>query len=584
MTTKESKKTLQIPSAIVVHQLAQMMDVSAIELIKQLMRNGVMVTINQAIDYDTATRAAKDMGFEIKPLIESRGKRPGPLIVADETEEASQLVSRAPVVTILGHVDHGKTTILDAIRKSNVTATEVGGITQHIGAYQAEYNGQPITFLDTPGHEAFTAMRARGAQATDIAVLVVAADDGVMPQTIEAINHAKAAGVPIVVAINKMDKPGVDAERVKRQLAEQSLLIEEWGGDVICVSISAKEKTGIDDLLENILVVSEVAELKANPSRPAIGVVVEARLDKSKGPLVTALVQTGTLRVGDYLVVGDTRGRVKALINDKGRRIKQAGPSTPVEVLGLERLPASGDTLTVVPSEQISREMLTQRLKEVETRVSRALSLEDVASQIQAGEFEELNLIIKTDVHGSIDALQSSLERLSTEKTKIRFVHTGAGSITESDVLLATASRAVIIGFNTRPEPGAKHLAEQQRIDIRFYDIIYNAIDDVQKALQGLLQRPLQDVVEGHAEVRAVFSVGKGTKIAGSYVKDGRITRSSLVRVLRKGVVVFEGVVSSLKHFKDDVREMTAGYECGIGVQGFTNFQEGDIVEAHHTE
>ena len=584
MTTDESKQTIEIPSAVLVYQLAEMMKVSSIEVIKQLMRNGVMVSINQAVDHDTAARVAQDLGFETKPLAEPAQQARGSLVPTAEEEDPTQLVPRAPVVTILGHVDHGKTTLLDVIRQSNLADAEVGGITQHTGAYQVEYNGQTITFLDTPGHEAFTAMRARGAQVTDIAVLVVAADDGVMPQTVEAINHAKAAGISIAVAINKMDMPEADPEKVKRQLAEQNLLVEEWGGDVIAVPVSAKEKTGVDDLLENIILLAEISELKANPNRPAIGVVVEARLDRSKGPLATVLIKTGTLNVGDHFVVGKMRGRVKALITEKGQRVGQAGPSMPIEVLGLNQQPEAGDTLTVVPNEQTAREIVDQRRKESEARVTLAPSLEEVAAQIQAGESKDLNLIIKTDVQGSIDAVRSSLERLGTEKNKVRIVHTGSSSITASDVLLAVASNAVIIGFNSRPEPGAKHLAEQEGVDIRFYDIIYRLADDIQNTLQGLLEPTFQDVVEGHAEVRVVFSVRGKIKVAGAFLRDGRIARNSLIRVVREGEVIFDGQVSSLKHFKDDVREMTAGFECGIGIEGFTDVQEGDVLEAHRLE
>ncbi|MBI2856365.1 MAG: translation initiation factor IF-2, partial [Chloroflexi bacterium] len=491
-----------------------------------------------------------------------------------------------PVVTILGHVDHGKTTLLDAIRESKIAEGEVGGITQHIGAYQVEYKGEKITFLDTPGHEAFTAMRARGARATDIAVLVVAADDGVMPQTIEAINHAKAAGVPIVVAINKMDVPGADIDRVKRQLVENELVIEEWGGDVIAVPISAKQRQGIDDLLENILVVAEVSELKANPHRPATGVIVEAQMDKSKGPLATVLVQTGTLHVGDTVVVGNTWGRVKAMLSESGRRVKAADPSTPVEVLGLAHLPMAGDILEVLPNEKAAKDLVQERQQRQarERQTMTSPTLEEAAIRIGTGELTDLKLIIKTDVQGSVDAVRGSLEKLSTEKAKVNILHATSGTINESDVMLAAASKAVVIGFTTRVEQGARHLADSEKVDIRLYDIIYRLVEDVQRALEGLVKPATQEVVEGHGEVRVVFSMGRRGKIAGVYWTDGRITRNSTVRVLRKGDVVHQGNVSSLRHFKDDVREMTAGFECGVAVEGFNDFQEGDSLEALRQE
>ena len=445
-----------------------------------------------------------------------------------------------------------------------------------------EYKGEKITFLDTPGHEAFTAMRARGAKATDIAVLVVAADDGVMPQTVEAIDHAKAASVPIVVAINKIDVASADEERVKRQLVERGLVIEEWGGDVVAVSISARERLGIDELLENILVVAEVSELKADPERPAVGVIVEAQVDKSKGPVATVLVQTGTLRVGETVVVGDSWGRVKAMITESGRRTKAADPSTPVEILGLGQLPLAGDTLWVVPDEKTAKDLIQERRQRLDTeRMTMAgATLESASSRIGTGEISDLNLIIKTDVQGSVDAVRGSLEKLSTDKGKVNIIHTAAGTINEGDVLLAAASKAVIIGFSARVEPGARRLADAEKVDIRLYDIIYRLSEDVQNALEGLLSPVRQEVVEGHAEVRAVFSVGRRGRIAGSYVTSGRIARNAGARIIRSGQIVFEGTVSSLRHFKDDVREMATGFECGIGLDGFNDFQEGDIVEA----
>lgn len=585
--SREEARTLtplEIPSAISVHDLAKLMGVAPVEVIKALMRRGFMVTINEVIQHEVAAGVARNFGFEA--VLPAEQPKPASLVISTEEEDPAKLEPRPPVVTILGHVDHGKTTLLDAIRKSNVAAGEAGGITQHIGAYQVEYNGQPITFLDTPGHEAFTAMRARGAQVTDIAVLVVAADDGIMPQTVEAINHARAAGVPIVVAINKVDKPEADVERVKRQLSEHNLLIEEWGGDVIAVPVSAKKGIGISDLLENILVVAEVSELKANPNRPARGVVVEARIDKSKGPVATLLVQTGSLQVGDNLVVGTIRGRVKAMFNDRGRKLKKAGPSRPVEVLGLGGLPAAGDTFVAVPDEKTARQMVEEREREVQTQRGRkgGVTLEEVHARIESGDVKALNLIVKTDVQGSIDAVRASLERLSTEKTRVNIIHAAAGSITESDVLLALASRAIIIGFNSRPEPGARALATQEGVEIRFYDIIYNLIDDVEKALKGLLEPKVREVIEGRATVRAVFSLGKKAQAAGFYVNEGRISRGATIHVVRNGQTLFVGQAASLKHFKDDVREVGTGFEGGIVLEGFNDFKEGDVLEAHRTE
>ena len=572
---------LELPKTITVKQLADQMRADPVDVIKELIRNGVMANINQTIDFNMAAVVAAEFGFRPSPQAESEE---GFAIYSqlDREEDPSNQVIRPPVVTILGHVDHGKTTLLDAIRESNITEGEVGGITQHIGAYQVEYNGEKITFLDTPGHEAFTAMRARGARATDIAVLVVAADDGVMPQTVEAIDHAKAAEVPIVVAINKIDVASADVERVKRQLVERGLVIEEWGGDVVAVAISARERQGIDDLLENLLVVAEVSELKADPERPAVGVIVEAEVDKSKGPVATVLVQTGTLRVADTVVVGDSWGRVKAMISEAGRRTRTADPSTPVEILGLGQLPLAGDTLWVVPDEKTAKELIQERRQRLESErlTMSGPTLESASSRIGAGEITDLNLIIKTDVQGSVDAVRGSLEKLSTSKGKVNIIHTAAGTINEGDVLLAAASKAIIIGFSTRVEPGARHLADAEKVDIRQYDIIYRLSEDVQNALEGLLTPVLQEIVEGHAEVRAVFSVGRRARIAGSYVTNGRVSRNAGVRVLRGGQPVYEGNIASLRHFKDDVREMAAGFECGIGIDGFNDFQEGDVLEA----
>jgi len=488
------------------------------------------------------------------------------------------------VVTIMGHVDHGKTKLLDAIRQTNVVDTEAGSITQHIGAYQVQVHGQKITFLDTPGHEAFTTMRARGAKATDIAILVVAADDGVMPQTLEAIDHARAADVPIVVAINKIDKSNANVDRVKQQLADNGLLIEEWGGDVVCVPVSAKQGDGISDLLENLLIVAEIQELKADPTRPAVGVVIEASLDSSMGSLATVLIQSGTLHVGENVVVGETWGRVKAMFDDKGKRVRKAGPSMPVGVLGLNSVPQAGDALNVVGSEREARVGAQQRQygREGAKRVG-APSLSNLFSQIQTGQVKELNIIVKTDVQGSLDPIRSSLERLGSEAVSVRIVHSGSGSITKNDVMLAIASRGIIIGFNTRPEPEAKLLAESEGVDIRNYQVIYNLVEDVEKALAGMLEPVYIDVVEGHAEVRAIFKVRQG-QIAGVYVADGKLSRGALARVLRNGEVIHESSISSLRHFKDNVKEMAAGFECGVGIDGFSAFEEGDVIEAYRKE
>ena len=576
----EAKRAVVLPRRLTVKQLADILGVSGIDAIKCLMRNGVMANINQVVDYETAAIVAADLGFESKEEPQAPQAAPKPRIA--ETGKGIKL--RPPVVTIMGHVDHGKTKLLDAIRQTNVVDTEAGQITQHIGAYQVEIHGQKITFLDTPGHEAFTAMRARGAQVTDIAILVVAADDGVMPQTLEAINHAKAAGVPVVVAINKIDKPTANPDRVKQQLAENGVIIEEWGGDVIAVPVSAKRGDGIPDLLENLLIVAEILELKADPDRPAIGVVIEARLDSSRGPMATVLVQTGTLEIGDYVVVGDIWGKVKAMFDDKGKRVKKAGPSTPVGVLGLSSVPQAGDSLTVVSGEKEARAEVQRQQKEKEmSSTSKVPKLSNLFAQIQAGNVKELNIILKTDVQGSIEPIRDSLERLGSGEVKVRIVHFGSGSITENDVLLAIASKGIIIGFNARPEPGAKRLAEQEGVDVRSYQVIYTLVEDVEKALAGMLEPTYVDVVEGHCEVRAIFSTRQG-KIAGVYVTDGKIGRGASARVLRKGQPVFEGQVSSLKHFKENVREIAAGFECGVGVEGFPEFEVGDIIETYRKE
>jgi len=580
---KDEKPIIKLPTSITVKQLSEMIGISPIDMIKQLMRNGIMANINQVIDFDMAANLVATFGYEVaaekRPISSASTKRKRSRRFLEE--DPNLLKPRPAVVTIMGHVDHGKTKLLDAIRKANVAATEAGEITQHIGAYQVEVHGQKITFLDTPGHEAFTTMRARGAQVTDIAVLVVAADDGVMPQTLEAIAHARAADVPIVVAINKIDKPEANPQRVKQQLADHGVVIEEWGGNVVCVPVSAKKNEGIDELLENILIVAEMEELKANPDRRAVGVVIEAQLDKTKGPVATVLIEAGTLKVGDPFVVGDTWGKVKAIYNDKGKHLRKAEPSCPAEILGMDSVPQAGDIFTVTNTEKEAHTLAMKRheQKRVERSAVKQISLSNLFSQVHEGELKELNIILKTDVQGSIDPIKTSLERLNTEEVKVNILHADSGSITEGDVLLALASKGIVIGFNAHPEVGATKLADKEGIDIRSYDIIYNIVDDVEKAMKGLLEPTYIDVIEGHAEVRAVFTTKAGT-VAGAYVTDGRITRGSMARVLRKGTNIYNSNISSLKRFKDDVKEVASGFECGIGVEGFAAFEEGDVVES----
>ena len=576
---------LDIPAALTVHDLATLMGVDPIEVIKNLMRNDYMLAINDVLEHETATLVAGSFGFRSNPLVEKEA-RPGSLVISPDEEDAEKLEARPPVVTILGHVDHGKTTLLDSIRESNVVASEAGGITQHIGAYQVTYESNPITFLDTPGHVAFTAMRARGAQITDIAILVVAADDGIMPQTIEAMDHVKAAGVPMVVAINKIDRPEADPERVKRQLAESDLLVEEWGGDVIAVPVSALKGEGISDLLENILVVAEVGDLKADPSRLAKGIVVEARMDKRKGPVSTVLVQTGTLKVGDNVVAGEVRGRVRAMLRENGKRTKEAGPSVPVEILGLSGLPLAGEAFVATADERSARELVESRQRERESRQARGdgITLEEIHTRLESGDVKALNLIVKTDVQGTVEAVRSSLESLNTEKARVNIIHIASGSISEGDVLLAVASQAIIVGFNRQPEPGARALANQEGIEVRFYDIIYKLIADVEKALEGLLAPTTRDVVEGYATVRAIFNLAREGKAAGIYVNNGRIGRGAEVHVLRNKKRLFAGPMLSLKHFKNDVRELNTDLEGGIVLEGFNDYREGDVLEAHVIE
>ncbi len=585
-------KVVELPATLTVRQLASLLGISPIDVIKELMNNGIMANINQQIDYETAAIVAGEMGFETKeeapPTEEAEPKLPQPLRHRFyEGEDPKDLQPRPPVVTVLGHVDHGKTKLLDAIRHTNVAEGEAGGITQHIGAYQVETDGKKITFLDTPGHEAFTAMRARGAQVTDLAVLVVAADDGVMPQTKEAIDHARAAQVPIVVALNKMDKPEANPDLVKQQLADVGLTVEEWGGDVICVPISAKFNQGIEELLENILLVAEVEELKANPKRPAVGTVIEGKMDRSRGPTATVLVQNGTLKVGDVVVIDELHGRVRAMFNDKGKPIKKAGPSTPVAILGLPDVPRAGDTFEVVANERTARTITTKRAeekREAARRPTKILSLDDLYNQVRAGEVKELNLILKADVQGSLEPIENSLDRLGDENLRVRIIHDGTGNITESDIMLAVASRAIVIGFNVEVDPAARRMAEAEGVDIRLYDIIYRLIEDIEKALKGLLEPVYADVVIGHAEVRAIFRIPQRGKVAGVYVTDGQITRNALARISRNGEVVYDGRVNSLKRFTEDVKEVNTGFECGVGLEDFDGFVEGDIIEFYRKE
>ena len=572
-------RALVLPQTLSVQHLAELTDQNPIDVIKQLMRNGIMASMNQVIDYQVATLVTN--AFGIPTTLAEPAANPAETVAKSAPEDESNLSPRPPVVTILGHVDHGKTALLDAIRQTKVADQEVGGITQHIGAYQVEYNGHPVTFLDTPGHEAFTAIRARGSRATDIAVLVVAADDGIMPQTVEAINHAKAAGVPIVVAINKMDLPGADPERVKRQLSERELLVEDWGGDVISVELSARTGEGLDDLLENILVVAELAELKANPDKPATGVIIESKLDRKRGPSATLLVQDGTLRVGDYMVAGNIFGRVRAIADEQGNPLKSVSPGMPAEIMGFGSLPEAGDHMKVVPDDRTARSMAgaQDKLRTAQKAQARALTLEEVINQIDAGDVKELNLVLKADVQGSVEAVQQSLENLTAETAKVRILHAGSGAVTESDVLLASASGAIVIGFTIGAETSAERLASRMGVEIRHYDIIYQLVDDMQQALNGMLEPVLTETLVGRAEIREVFSSRRGITIAGCRVTEGRITRGGSVRVLREGKILHDSVIASLRHFREEVNEITNGSDCGVVVQGYNDFQEGDILE-----
>lgn len=585
------REPVGLPPVLTVAELAQKLETSGIEIIKELMKLGIMANINQQIDYETAARVAANLNWETFEEVPEILQQATADLAARRHEEESDpnAVPRPPVVTIMGHVDHGKTKLLDAIRSANVAEGEAGGITQHIGAYQVETLGRKITFLDTPGHEAFTAMRARGAQVTDIAVLVVAADDGVMPTTREAIAHIKAAQVPMIVAINKIDLPTANPDRVKQQLAELDVIPEEWGGDVPVVEVSAREKLGLDDLLEVILLVADVHELKANPHKPATGVVIEAKVDPNRGPVATVLVQSGTLNMRDIVVAGATWGRIKAMFDDRGKRVRRAEPSTPVEILGLPEVPHAGDPVQVFEDERAARALAEQRQaqRRVESLLGQtAIKLTDFAGQIRAGGTAELRIILKADVQGSLEAIQAALLKLNdeSESVHVSIVYGGTGAITESDVSLAIATRAIIIGFNVRPDVAAKRAADAAGIDIRFYNVIYNLLDEVKAAMRGLLAPEFRDVTDGYAEVRETFRLPSGDIVAGLYVLDGKVTRHSKVRVLRGGTVVFEGGIRSLKRFKEDVREVAAGYECGLGLEGFNDIQVKDQMEFYHRE
>lgn len=572
---------VEIGESINVQEFSKLIKREVNEVIKALFMLGVMVTINQDIDFDTAQLIGDNFGVEVG----QKAPEEDPTEIPEVDDPPEKRVPRPPVITVMGHVDHGKTSLLDAIRKTNVTSREAGGITQHIGAYKVNYQGKQIVFLDTPGHEAFTAMRARGAQVTDVAILVVAADDGVMPQTIEAINHAKAAKVPIIVAINKIDRPGANPDHVKQQLAEHELIPEDWGGDTIMVPVSAHQKTGISDLLEMILLVAEMQELKANPNLPAHGTIIEAQLDKGRGPVATVLVQRGTLHIGDTIIAGTSYGKVRAMINDRGEKVKKALPSTPVEVLGLNDVPAAGDILDST-DEKTARGVAEKRIakkKEEEIKLNSKVSLDDLFQRIKEGEIKELNIVVKADVQGTIEALKASLEKIKNDEVKVAVVHAGVGAITESDVMLASAANALIIGFNVRPDANARKAAETEKVDVRTYRVIYDAINDVEAAIKGMLAPKFKEVIQGRVEIRQLITISK-LKIAGCYVVEGKVTNSSKVRVVRDGIVVHEGVIESLRRFKDDVKEVAQGFECGITLEKFNDLKEGDIFEVYDME
>nr|WP_294668540.1 translation initiation factor IF-2 [uncultured Ruminococcus sp.] len=581
---KQKQMTIQIPDEIVVQELALRLKATVAEVVKKAFLMGTMVTATDTIDFDTASLIAMEFHAKVeKEVVVTIEER----IIDDSEDDDTNLVERAPVVVVMGHVDHGKTSILDAIRHANVTAGEAGGITQHIGAYRVEINGKPITFLDTPGHEAFTTMRARGAQVTDIAILVVAADDGIMPQTVEAINHAKAAGVSVIVAINKMDKVGANPENVKQQLTEYELVPEEWGGDTPCIPVSAKTKEGLDDLLEMVTLIAEMKELKANPDRAAKGTVIEARLDKGRGPIATVLVQNGTLHQGDIVIAGTCVGRVRVMVNDKGERVKEAGPSVPVEITGLAEVPQGGDIFNAVSDERLARELVEQRKasqKEEQFKAQTKVTLDNLFDQMKLGEVKELQIIVKADVQGSVEAVKQSLEKLSNDEVRVNVIHGGVGAINESDVMLAEASNAIIVGFNVRPDSVAAANAESAGVDMRLYRIIYDCIEEIEAAMKGMLAPKTREVVLGTAECRNVIKIKSVGTISGSYVKSGKIVRNAGVRVIRDGIVIAEDTIASLQRFKDAVKEVNEGYECGIGLERFNDIKEGDLFEAYTIE
>ncbi len=581
---RKQQLKVMIPDEITVSELAARLKVTASAVIKRLMLLGVMANLNEVIDFDTASLVAEELGakveHEVIVTIEER-------LIDDSEDDTENLEPRSPIVVVMGHVDHGKTSLLDKIRHANVTATEAGGITQHIGAYQVKVNDRVITFLDTPGHEAFTSMRARGASVTDVAILVVAADDGIMPQTVEAINHAKAAGVSIIVAINKIDKEGANPDRVLQELTEYELVPEQWGGDTVCCPVSALTGEGIDNLLEMVCLVSDMRELKANPNRPAKGTVIEARLDKGRGPVATLLVQNGTLHTGDIIIAGTTVGRIRVMTNDRGQEVKEAGPSMPVEITGLDEVPSAGDVVNAVADERLARTLVEQRkhdIKEKEFQSYQKVTLDNLFSQIEQGEMKELDIVVKADVQGSAEAVKQSLEKLSNDEVRVRVIHAGVGAVSKSDVMLANASNAIIIGFNVRPDPVARDSAEEEGVEIRSYRIIYDAIDDVTQAMKGMLAPKYRDVDQGRVEVRAVYKISSVGTVAGCYVTEGKVSRSAMIRVVRDGIVIAEDKIDSLKRFKDDVKEVAQGYECGIGLDKFNDVKEGDIFEAYIVE
>ena len=582
-------RTLVLPQTLTVKHLSDLIDQSHVDVIKQLMRNGIMASVNQMIDHEVASlvTAAYGIRTRVAEEVSETGALDSTALNGGSAEDdPAKMSERPPVVTILGHVDHGKTSLLDSIRSAHVADREVGGITQHIGAYQVEHEGKKITFLDTPGHEAFTSIRSRGARVTDIAILVVAADDGIMPQTEEAIDHARAAEVPIVVAINKMDLPGADPERVKRQLSQHNLLVEDWGGDIISVPVSARTGEGIDDLLENIVILSEISELKANPNRPASGVIIEAKLDRKRGPVATVLIQGGTLHVGDYVVAGTSWGRVKAIADDRGQAASEVVPGAPAEILAFGSVPEAGDLMTVMPNERTARALVHERDRARASQQSqvRALTLEEVVKQIDAGDIKELNLVLKADVQGSVEAVRQSLERLTDAEARVRILHAGSGNVTESDILLASASDAIVVGFSVGEEIGVERMAERMGVEVRHYNIIYQMIDDIGQALHGMLEPAFTDVVLGEAEIREIFPSRRGINIAGCRVVSGRMNRGTSIRVLREGDLLGDTSIASLRHFRDEVNEVTNGMDCGILLDEFNEFEVGDILQAHRQE